>query len=600
LTLFLAAFAACSSAPKKRTEPSFSIKNQKETHQMNLDFVYLKAQLLTYSGDYDEAIKLLQGFLQSENTIFNKGTDSSALKIMFGRILIQKEEHFEASKIYARLLEEHPENTSALSEVARFYYSIKNFDGALKLYQKLIALEPENENHLIYAGLVFYEKENTAQAKKYFYKITKNFPESSHLGHYYLGHLKREEGKAEASLWHYKKCEATAPLGFSACHLDHADLLQILGQEDKAYKLLASYTKKNPDYSVLEKMIRFSIERQNLDQALSSLFEQEKLKPKDLDLKRRIGHALLMQQGVLEALSRFEFVSKDKLAKNEDHFSVVRIYKGLNKNVELKKFLNELTKNRDLDSSFFIDQRYYLDKEDVDFVSMCKSVKKNNRSHCYHALGLFSLRGDDYKQANSFFKKSLKYNGKNFESLYMLGRVKIEFMNQSDAGEGLIAKALKIKPEFSLALNYLSYHWAKKDINLERSFEYAQLALMQEPLNGHFLDTFGYVLYRMKEYENALGVLKKASKIAPENAEIYEHIADTYVGLNYPNKAIAFYELASELISGKNLERLGSKIADVKQSYPERFKESKYKTTIGTSDDVKRPTRMPAAIKKGK
>jgi|GEM_PF-5845556 len=569
---------------------------------MNLDFVYLKAQLLTYSGDLDKAKKLLQRFLNQENTITNKESDSSALKVMLGRILTQQEEHFEASKIYARLLEEHPENTTALSEVAKFYYSIKNYDGALKLYQKLIVLEPENENHLIYAGLVFYEEENIPKAKDYFYKITKNFPKSSHLGHYYLGHLKREEGKAEASLWHYKKCEAIAPIGFSACHLDHADLLQILGQEDKAYKLLESYTKKNPDYSVLEKMVRFSIERQNLDQALSSLFEQEKLKPKDLELKRRIGHALLMQEGVPEALSRFEFVSKDKLSKNEDHFNVLRIYKALEKNIELKKFLDTLTKNRDLNSSFFIDQRYYLDKTDIDFVSMCKGVKKSNRTHCYHALGLFSLRDQSYKKAKTFFEKSLKNNSKNFESLYMLGRVKVEFMNQPESGESLMLKALKIKPEYSLALNYLSYHWAKKDINLEKSFEFAQRALMQEPLNGHFLDTFGYVLYRMKEYDNALGVLKKASRIAPENAEIYEHIADTYMGLNFPDKAIAFYELASELISGKNLERLGSKIADIKQTYPERFKESSYKTTttIGTDDDGRRPARMPAAIKKGK
>lgn len=575
-------------------------KNQKKTPQMSLDFVYLKAQLLTYSGDLDEAKKLLQTFLNQENTITDKASDSSALKIMLGRILVQQEEHFEASKIYAGLLDEHPENKTALSEVAKFYYGIKNFDAALELYQKLIVLEPENENHLIYAGLVFYEKNNTTKAKKYFYTITKKFPKSSHLGHYYLGHLKREEGKAEASLWHYKKCEAVAPISFSACHLDHADLLQILGQEEKAYKLLEGYTKKNSDYSILEKMVQFSIEKQNLDQALVNLFEQEKLKPKDLELKRRIGHALLMQESVPEALSRFEFVSQDKLSKNEDHFNVLRIYKSLKKDIELKSFLNTLTKNRDLNSNFFIDQRYYLDKTDINFTSMCKSVKKSNRSHCYHALGLFSLRDQTYKKAKIFFNKSLKYNSKNFESLYMLGRVKIEFMSQSESGEKLMLKALKIKPEYSQALNYLSYNWAKRDVNLEKSFEFSQRALMQEPLNGHFLDTFGYVLYRMKEYENALGVLKKASKISPENAEIYEHIADTYVGLSFPNKAIAFYELASELISGKNLERLGSKIADVKKTYPERFKESPYKTTIGTSDDIKRPTRMPAAIKKGK
>ena len=594
--LLFSLLGACSTLSGIKKESKMDSFQEKEaTTLIYQDFMFLKSQLLIYSGQLSRAKDNLETYLSGRRDSESlKGIID--LKIMLARLLMRQGNFSGASQVYFNLLTKNYENTGALSEVARFFYTAQSYEQALVLYKHLITVEPKNENHLIYAGLISLDLKQYKEAKSFFSKILKNFPESKHLGHFYLGHLAKKRKKYKSSLWHYDQCTKKAPTSFSACVLDQSEVLYFIGQKSEAYDVLKVFLKSFKDESVLKKIINMYFEDFNHLEALTYMFELEKLKPYDMNVKRKLGYLLMTNNDLSEALTRFQLVSANDEALDEDHINVLRVLQASQKSEKAINFVKSLAKSKTLGEDFFVKKQSYAQDEVSDFERLCPHVKKENKSHCYYGSGLAFLSKKNFKKASKSFKKVLSYDKRDHKSLYRLGRIYLDYDGKEKKGLKYVKRALDIEPSYALALNFMSYIWAEKGINLSEALSYSQRALGQEPNNGHYLDTFGYVLYRMGEYENALPVLKRAARLIPNNAEVYEHIADVYAGLDKPNKALSFYELALTLLRGENLERLGGKIARFRQNNSVRIGAVRVNKSSATPDGDA-PVRLPAAFK---
>ena len=99
-------------------------------------------------------------------------------------------------------------------------------------------------------------------------------------------------------------------------------------------------------------------------------------------------------------------------------------------------------------------------------------------------------------------------------------------------------RCLEIAPSFAQALNYLGYMWAEHDLNLEKARDLIGKALKAEPANGAYLDSMGWVLFKLKHPEQALDYLLKASQgLDKPDATVYDHLGDIYQALKQPDKA---------------------------------------------------------------
>ena len=592
---FLTLFGACSSLPETKNQSKLDQLVNAKAPLAYQDFMFLKSQLLIYSGELKKAKGSLESYL-SRAPASDEIQGRADFKIMLARLLMRQGDFSGASQVYFNLLSKNYENTEALSEVARFFYTVQSYEQALSLYRHLISVDSKNENHLIYAGLISLDLKQFKEAKVLFNTILKEFPDSKHLGHFYLGHLAREQSKYQSSLWHYDQCTKKAPPGFSACVIDESEVYFALGKKNKAYSVLKNFLKSHKDESVLKKITNMYFEDFNYLEALTYMFELEKLKPYDMNVKRKLGHLLMTNKDFSEALTRFSLVSSDEEAGDDDHINVLRALQASRESQKAIDFVRLLAKEKTLGEDFFVKKQNFISEEESDFVKLCPFVKKENKSHCYYVSGLVFLSKKNSQKAYKSFKKVLAFDKKYYKSIYMLGRIYSEYKDKTKKGEKYVLKALEIEPDYGLALNYIAYSWAENGKNLDESLAYSQRALGQDPNNGHYLDTFGYVLYRMGEYENALPVLRRAARLIPNNAEVYEHIADAYVGLNQPQKALSFYELASALFKGENLKRLGGKIARFKENNSRRLGAvTSTKSNIDSADDDN-PTRMPAAF----
>jgi tetratricopeptide (TPR) repeat protein len=104
--------------------------------------------------------------------------------------------------------------------------------------------------------------------------------------------------------------------------------------------------------------------------------------------------------------------------------------------------------------------------------------------------------------------------------------------------EKYFEKCLQLAPDFPEALNYLGYMWAEKGVNLVRARELIEKAVKIEPKNGAYLDSLGWVLFKLNEPQNALDYILKAVELTEEpDATLYDHLGDIYAALNQLEKA---------------------------------------------------------------
>ncbi len=111
--------------------------------------------------------------------------------------------------------------------------------------------------------------------------------------------------------------------------------------------------------------------------------------------------------------------------------------------------------------------------------------------------------------------------------------------------ENYFRLTLKLAPDFAEALNYLGYMWAERGENLTEARGMIEKALKQEPDNAAFLDSMAWVLFKLNQPKEALDYQLKALKLQKEpDATLHEHLGDIYAALKQIDKAREQWEKA--------------------------------------------------------
>jgi tetratricopeptide (TPR) repeat protein len=124
-----------------------------------------------------------------------------------------------------------------------------------------------------------------------------------------------------------------------------------------------------------------------------------------------------------------------------------------------------------------------------------------------------------------------------------------ERTGQFERSEKLLLKCLELDRDYAEALNYLAYMWSEKNLHLDRALEFSRRALAQDPENGAFLDTLGWIFFQQGRYQEALPPLKRAVELAPDDATVADHLGDLYLKLKHPELAVKCWTTAYQLDS---------------------------------------------------
>jgi len=140
-------------------------------------------------------------------------------------------------------------------------------------------------------------------------------------------------------------------------------------------------------------------------------------------------------------------------------------------------------------------------------------------------------------------ERALRLDPENISTISSIAAVydKIKMWQESDS---LYEQALYKFPDNALLLNNYSYSLIQRNIRIDEALEMVSRALEIDPDNGAYLDTKGWIYYKMGQYQDALHYIQKAVEQREDSSEVLEHLGDIYLKLNNIPEAKKYWEKA--------------------------------------------------------
>lgn len=167
-------------------------------------------------------------------------------------------------------------------------------------------------------------------------------------------------------------------------------------------------------------------------------------------------------------------------------------------------------------------------------------------------LGLAYSRLGRNEDAARVLETAVQLDPQNIPALSTLA-LAYDNLKRYEDSDRIYERALKIDPNNHLILNNYGYSLADRGIQLERALKMAKEAVHQQPENSSYLDTLGWVFFKLGDYEKALQYIMRAIEAGDASAVIQEHLGDIYSKLNKPEKALEYWQKAYELDSNNQM-----------------------------------------------
>jgi len=160
----------------------------------------------------------------------------------------------------------------------------------------------------------------------------------------------------------------------------------------------------------------------------------------------------------------------------------------------------------------------------------------------------------------SFDEYSVKEYVSQSKMLYAEAYYRLDDYCRSDS---LFEELITEEPDNYMILNNYSFYLAERGAKLYQAREWSKMTIQNNPDNATFLDTYAWVLFKLKEYEEAEKyILNAIEKGGMNDPEVNEHAGDIQVALDSFEIAKSYYLKA--IILGGDKDKLEGKIEGLK------------------------------------
>lgn len=338
----------------------------------------------------------------------------------------------------------------------------------------------------------------------------------------------------------------------------------------KAIEVLKKYYEKTPDsISVL---------------SLLSKVKKNTYKPVSVDTAKK---------GMAKALFDLSFILSSVFTSSQDlhlmylymindlwpdfymaNIVQAEIYKKYNNTQMVYKYLDSIPENHYLYLISKINKIFYdfssLKKEKESLESIKNLIEKYpTYTHLYIKLGHYYHDIKNYQNALDNYLKALSLTeNKMLQSnlYYLCAQIYDEMKNLEKArvnfekSYGLGNRA----PDF---LNYYGYFLISNDLDLDNGVLMVASAVTKEPSNSYYLDSYGWALFKLGDFDKAITVLQFAKSLQPKNPVIADHLGDVYWNLNRKREAVFEWKKALSLKDFPNQEPVNFNKIEYKINY---------------------------------
>lgn len=493
---------------------SLALQNSRKSVELdsnNIDYLNLLQEIYKSAKQNDSAIQTLEKIISLDSSNVNSYYDLARL--------YETKRPLRAIEIYEKLLELIGNEWSVLIRISELYERLGNTSKAITYMENLLELDPSN---IPLKKLLseFYIKDKQYQTSlELLDDVITAFPDDidarEKKAHIYV---LLKEWKLAAGEYRYLLTRSDVPhdikirIGAAFFEESVKDTLLLPYAED----LFNTINTDSSDWMVKMYLGVIAFRKGDPNKAIEYFDKVTELAPWNPDAWIRLGGLLFDNRQYNETIE----VLKRGVEKFPEDFTINLIlgisYSQMNKYEPAKVYLAKAVE---------------LEPGDVNALS---------------SLGYTLSRLKETKEAIKYLNSAIKLAPDNVDLLGTLGLI---YDGEEDWAncDSIYLLALSIDSSNALVLNNYAYSLSKRGDKLDLALEMVSKAIESEPNNSSYLDTYGWVYFKMGNYPKAQEYIRKSLDISGDNSVVLDHLGDVYSKMGNKAKAIEYWKKALEL-----------------------------------------------------
>ena len=495
---------------------------------------------------------------------------------------------------YKIITEKDPKDVDSLIMLGRLDRVLDNSVDAEAAFKKVLTIDPDNEDAVTGLASVYADRGDSKSASALLENLTKKNPSARA----YLSLANNYEAMHEFSLAAdaYKKAldlDSTHDEWKAALARDQA----LAGKYDDALKTYQGLVRNNAsDVAPYLGMAQIYLQQKNFEQAHQMIDKAKTLDPDNVEI--RYNEVLLLEsegknkeaisalKGVLDATARNNYdaqqrgvratmleklgvlyetkeqydqaveafrqiVALDPNAAGTAEAQIIDAYRVAKEyakaqqesDAALKKFPNERS-IREVHAQLLADQG----KTDQAIAELKKLLDAKNDRKTYLSMADVYQKAKDYNNEAKALDEAEKLSKTKTDKanvLFMRGAM-YERQKKYDLAEKEFREALDNfstdDAMYASTLNYLGYMFADQNMRLQEAQDLIKKAVSLEPNNYAFLDSLGWVYYKLNRLDDAEQQLTRSLQLSSKDPTIHDHLGDVYFKQGKIKEAIAQWQ----------------------------------------------------------
>lgn len=541
---------------------------------------FINGSLAQNQGDYSTAVSEFSKALESDT--------SSGIFFALGKNYLALNKLSSALK-YARLAVEYDSaEIEYYNLLADVYLQARADDSAAVVLEKILQIYPD-EVSTYYKLARIYEEEKPLQAIKIYEELTKIIgPDWNVLLH--ISELYEKVGYSKEATKSLEKLRSLDPSNLALQKLI-IDFYQRNQKYDEALKMLDDIIELRPDdldareqkalifiaqnkweeaaeqynYFLTQPSIPLDIKisigasyfaKAVTDSSIMPLakdfFETMDKDTIDWQVKLYLGAIAISQREDSVAIENFKYVTENARWNVEAWVRLGGLYFDNRKYAEAEKLMTEAIQSFPHEYAVNLILGLSLAQQGKNNLAkdyLKKSTELNPQDvNSLSAYGFTLSQLNENEEAAKYLNQALILEPDNVNLLAQLGLI-YNNMNKMVESDSLYEKALRLDPENALVNNNYAYSLSERDMQLERALQMVIISIKADSLNSSYLDTIGWVYYKLGEYDKALPFIQQAIEVGGESSVMLEHLGDILFMQGSRDQALEMWKKALGLDS---------------------------------------------------
>jgi tetratricopeptide (TPR) repeat protein len=441
-----------------------------------------------------------------------------------------------------------PDNLEYKESASDIYIMLNDYSNALKMLMEVSKKRPDDINVLYNIGRLYEAEKQPSEAIKYYERITEEYTyDESVLRRMITIYENYKDYANEASAM--EKLLIMDPANLELKVLAAQTFLRVPDYQ-KALELYESILETDPKNREVQTEVIKIYFRQNRNDIAFEKYGQL-INRDTVDFMTKMGIALAFFEAAKEdstamyvARSILETVQSSYQNEWMPQFYLALIEMRESSLPDIEDKLKRILTDADTSAEAHVQVGFvYFEQnkfEDAARIFGQGAGKFPENFRLNYLAGLSYYRMGKNKEAYPYLEAALEISPSDINVLSALGLVYDDLKMDAEC-ERIYEQALKYHPENILIMNNYAYHLAERGKRLKEAEEMSRKTIEAEPESSSYLDTYGWILFRLKDYKNAAKYIEKAVRIRSD-AVLLEHLGDVYEAMGEIVKAVKYWK----------------------------------------------------------